>query len=205
MLSVAFLVRNPPMDRFALLIDYLRVISNEIIIVDTGSTGQDIAIMESWSNRFELGVKVIETEWKDDFAQARNMGLTECTQPWTLMLDPDELPSVGMISHISSVIKGEIARENALGWCYWTVNYWGGTKGPEEPYHWHCRLFRTGEGKFYRPVHELVELRGQPESVTRGTSTMPLAPPLAYLIHSKTTEEVEKSDALYERLGEVSR
>src|SRR5688500_8352919 len=68
-LSVAFLVRNPPMDRFSMLIEYLRVISNEIVIVDTGSEAADIAIMESWSDRFEKGVKVIETAWEDDFSK----------------------------------------------------------------------------------------------------------------------------------------
>jgi glycosyltransferase involved in cell wall biosynthesis len=193
------------MDRFSMLIEYLRVISNEIVIVDTGSEAADIAIMESWSDRFEKGVKVIETAWEDDFSKARNVGLAECTAPWTLVLDPDEIPSVGMISHISMVLKGEVARENAVGWAYWTVNYWGGVKGPEENYHWHCRLFRTGRGKFYRPVHELVALDGRLESETRGTVTMPLANPVAYLIHSKAKEELEKADELYEKIGERSR
>lgn len=204
-LSVAFLVKNPPMDRFALLIEYMRILATEVVIVDTGSSDDDIRIMESWSSRYEHGVKVIRHEWKDDFSEARNVGLDACTQEWTLVLDPDELPSVGMISHIMQVLTGEVARESAQGWCYWTINYWGGEKGPEENYHWHCRLFRTGKGRFYRPVHELVALSNVPEDVTRGTVAMPLAPPLAYLIHSKAADTIEADDALYERLGEVVR
>lgn len=205
MLSVAFLVRNPPMDRFAMLIEYLRILATEVVIVDTGSCSEDLDIMRGWSDRFAKGVKVIQAEWEDDFAKARNIGLAECTGEWTLILDPDEIPSVGMISHIKAVLERQVARESAVGWAYWTVNFWGGVKGPEEPYHWHCRLFRTGRGKFYRPVHELVSLDGQPESETRGTTKLPLAPPLAYLIHSKAKEELEQADALYERIGGISR
>lgn len=205
MLSVACLVKNPPMDRFATLIEYLRVLATELVIVDTGSVTADVATMQSWSDRFEHGVKVIESEWKNDFSQARNLGLAECTQPWTLVVDPDEIPSVGMISHINAVIKGEVARESAVGWLYWTINYWGGVLGPSKPYHWHCRLFRTGRGRFYRPVHELVSLDGRPESDTRGTAALPNAPPLAYLIHSKPAERIAADDALYEQLGKKSR
>lgn len=203
MLSVAFLVRNPPMDRFALLVEYLRSIATEIVIVDTGSALHDIDTMKSWSSRFEHGVKVIEAEWEDDFAKARNIGLSECTQDWTLILDPDELPSIGMISHINLVISGQAARENAIGWLYWTVNYWGGEVGEEKPYHWHCRLFRTGRGRFYRPVHELVSLDGRPESETRGTAALPSAPPMAYLIHSKAKDRIEADDEYYRSIANI--
>jgi hypothetical protein len=204
-LSVAFLVKNPPMDRFALLIEYLRFIANEIVIVDTGSVPDDINTMQGWSNRFADGVKVIQAEWEDDFSKARNIGLSECHGDWTLVLDPDEIPSVGMSLHILSILRGENDRHSAVGWLYWTVNYWGGVKGPEENYHWHCRLFRTGRGQFYRRVHELVMLDGKKEAETRGTATLPLAPPMAYLIHSKGTEDLQNADDLYERLGRISR
>ena len=205
MLSVAFLVRNPPMDRFAALVEYLRIVATEVVIVDTGSSPEDVAIMRSWSDRFEHGVKVIEAEWENDFAKARNIGLEACTQEWTLVVDPDEIPSVGMVSHIAAVLRNEVARPSAKGWLYWTVNYWGGQKGPEKPYHWHTRLFRTGHGKFYRKVHELVALDGAPERTTRGTAILPNAPPLAYLIHSKAADKIAEDDALYERLGKKSR
>lgn len=201
MLSVAFLVKNPPMDRFAMLVEYLRVIASEVVVVSTGISDEDRSTILSWSPRYESGVKLIDHEWSDDFSEARNVGLAECTQQWTLVLDPDEIPSVGMISHINMVLSGEVNREKALGWLYWTVNYWGGVKGPEKSYHWHCRLFRTGRGKFYRPVHELVALDGRGEDQTRGTSVLPAAPPLAYLIHSKAKEELQSADDLYAKLS----
>lgn len=193
------------MERFAMLIEYLRSVVTEVVIVDTGSLREDIDIMQTWRSRFDKGVKVVETEWNNDFAAARNIGLEQCTQPWTLVLDPDELPTVGMIAHIKAVLEYDAGRPNAIGWAYWTVNYWGGAKGPEYDYHWHCRLFRTGRGKFYRPVHELVALDGEPEETSRGTARMPTAPPLAYLIHSKSADDLANSDVIHAGIERVSR
>src|SRR5574338_841609 len=132
MLSVAFLVKHPPLDRFSMLCEYLRIVATEVVVVSTGLTDEERSAIQSWSDRFEHGLKIVDYEWHDDFAAARNAGLVECTQPWTLVLDPYEMPSVGMILHIMKVLSGEVARENAKGWLYWTVNYWGGVKGPEE-------------------------------------------------------------------------
>jgi hypothetical protein len=193
------MVLNPPIDRLALLVDYLQIIANEFVIVDTGSSDNDKQTMAAWKN-----VRVIEEEFTN-FSETRNKGLAEHTHEWTLGIDPDELPSVGMITHMNAVINDEVSRASALGWLYWTINYWGGVKGPEMTYHWHTRLWKTAAGRLYRPVHELVSLNGQGEELTRGTNLLPAAPKAAYLIHSKPADELEKADALYERLGFRSR
>lgn len=203
--SAAFLVKNPPISQMAMLVEYLnsfypRVV-REIVIVDTGSPPDSIEIMLSWS-REDMPVRLAEVPF-EDFSQARNFGLRGALHEWTLVLDPDELPSPPMMEHILwATTEGP---EQALGWLYWTVNYWAGMLGPEQHYHWHTRLFRTDRGAFYRPVHELVALDGKPESETRGTPLLPKAPRMAYLIHSKPGDEIAKADALYARLGEISR
>lgn len=199
-LSVHLMVLNPPMDRLAMLVDYLSGSANEFVIVDTGSAPAVKQIMASWPK-----VRLIETEFVD-FATSRNVGLAEHKYEWTLCVDPDELPSVIMMQHIAWLMK-EGAQEfpQAKGWLYWTRNYWGGVQGPELEYHWHCRVWKTESGKFYRPVHELVALNGRPESDTRGTPVMPKAPRMAYLIHSKAAEEIARSDELYRQMGEISR
>ncbi len=198
-LSVHMMVKEPPIDRLALLVDYLTILADEFIIVDTGSTDQVKDIMRSWKK-----VTVIEEEFTN-FSETRNKGLELHKYEWTLGIDPDELPSVGMISHMNAVIRNEVARPSALGWLYWTVNYWGGILGPEKSYHWHCRLWRTEAGRLYRPVHELVRLNGKGEEETRGTNLLPAAPKKAYLIHSKPQDTIERDDALYARLGHISR
>lgn len=198
-LSVHMMVLRPPIDRLALLVQYLDIIADEFVIVDTGSSDKDKSTMQSWDK-----VRIIE-ETFTNFSETRNKGLEQHQHEWTLGIDPDELPSVGMISHMNAVIKDQVARPFALGWLYWTVNYWGGVRGPERTYHWHCRLWRSANGRLYKPVHEQVALNGIPEDQTRGTNLLPAAPKLAYLIHSKHEDDLKNADELYEKLGETSR
>lgn len=196
-LSVHMMVRNPPIDRMAMLVDYLSTIANEFVVVDTGSPDVIQDIMRSWPK-----VRVVNEEFVD-FSTTRNKGLEQHTYSWTLGIDPDELPSPIMMQHIAWAITD--SPPETLGWLYWTVNYWGGVKGPEMHYHWHARLWRTESGRLYRPVHELLALDGRGEEETRGTPVLPKAPRMAYLIHSKPEDEIAKADDLYARLGEISR
>lgn len=198
-LSVHFMVLNPPLDRLAMLVEYLSVLADEYVIVDTGSSDADKSIMAAWDK-----VRVIE-ETFTNFSETRNKGLAQHQYAWTLGIDPDEIPSVTMMGHINKVIREEVSRPSALGWLYWTINYWGGVQGPQKSYHWHTRLWRTDRARLYRPVHELVMLDGKPESETRGTNLLPAAPKQAYLIHSKAQDELAKADELYEKLGHKSR
>lgn len=209
--ALAMLVREPPLDRLAALVAFMQPVVTEVVIVDTGSPAETVATMRSWDD-----TRVIEREWRDDFAWARNEGLAECQAEWTLVLDPDELPSLAMLDHVRRVDRSEVdvghagPHSVAVGWLYWTRNWWAGLVGPEEPYHWHCRLFRTGQGRFYRPIHELVEL--QPagfgwmgEDLTRGSWLLPNAPRDAYLIHSKGADEIARADVQYAAIGAATR
>ena len=192
------LVKNPPLDRMAMLVEYMQPVASEFIVVDTGSTKDELAVMRSW-----LNVKVLEREWQDDFSAARNEGLSECSSKWTVVLDPDELPSFELMKWFEQQLL-DPNRESPIAYQIWTRNFWGGLKGVEEEYHWHIRVFRTGRGRFYRPVHELVALDGQPESNTRGMQAIKL-PVRMHLIHSKSMPDMEQANALYRRLGEESR
>lgn len=57
---------------------------DEIVLVDTGSTDETPLIAQQY------GAKVIHTEWRNDFAWARNMALQHTTGDWVLILDADE-------------------------------------------------------------------------------------------------------------------
>ncbi|MGO4110726.1 tetratricopeptide repeat-containing glycosyltransferase family 2 protein [Paenibacillus sp. YAF4_2] len=59
-------------------------IADEIIIVDTGSTDETIAIAKRY------GAVVIQSEWEHDFAKARNRGVERASGEWILFLDADE-------------------------------------------------------------------------------------------------------------------
>jgi hypothetical protein len=196
--SVIFLVKNPPMSRLAALVEYLRPIADQfVIVVDDRTDTESVKVMQSWP-----GVETVAFTWVDDFAKARNAALPYVRNPWTLHVDPDELPSVEAMKYIERVTDPD-APKMPLGYVFWFRNFWGGVLGPSENYHWHIRLWRTGHGRFYRAVHELVELDGMNESHTRGTRA-PHAPEAAYFIHSKPTDMIESDQAYYELLGERS-
>jgi tetratricopeptide (TPR) repeat protein len=58
---------------------------DEIIVVDTGSTDDTIAIAKSF------GAKVIEFPWNGSFADARNASFAAAGGDWLLYLDADEI------------------------------------------------------------------------------------------------------------------
>ncbi len=59
-------------------------ISYEIIIVDTGSSDNTIAIAEEYTD------KIYEYTWNNDFSEARNVSISHCVGEWILVLDADE-------------------------------------------------------------------------------------------------------------------
>lgn len=199
------LVRDPEIDRLAALLRFVRpIVSDVVISVDDRTDPATCAVMAAWPD-----VRLVPITWTADFSVARNAALPHCQGDWTLILDPDELPSLELCDFLGQVDRAP--RGAALGYLFWTVNYWGGVEGPPEPYHWHCRLFRTGMGRFYRPIHELVELAIYggaaylPENETRDTPMLPAAPSQAILIHSKSAAAISRDDATYATYGESVR
>jgi glycosyltransferase involved in cell wall biosynthesis len=200
-LTVAMLVRNPPIDRLAALVQYTSEIASEFIIVDTGSTPEELEVMASW-NKHPFGlpkVQIVRRPWKDDFAWARNEALPYVTRKWILALDPDELPSYKMMTFVKGVVENDPGPKTA-GYLIYTPDYYNGVRVPYQEFQWHVRLFRKGEGVWYRALDELVTLRGLGEHETRGTDILPKAPEECYLIHSKGGPYIEQSRRLYERL-----
>ena len=63
----------------------VRVFAQEIIVVDTGSTD---GTNEFLAKQFD--VKLINYEWQNNFAQAKNVALQEATGDWLVFTDADE-------------------------------------------------------------------------------------------------------------------
>jgi len=57
---------------------------DEIVIADTGSTDDSIAIAR------EFGATTLSIPWPDNYAEARNLSLAQVTTDWVLVLDADE-------------------------------------------------------------------------------------------------------------------
>lgn len=82
-LSLAMIVRNEE-ERLGNCLSSVAGLVDEIIVVDTGSTDDTVAIAESF------GARISRFSWVDDFAAARNESLRLCTGNWVLILDGDE-------------------------------------------------------------------------------------------------------------------
>ena len=74
-------------------------IADEIIVVDTGSTDKTKDIAR------ELGAKVFDFKWVDDFSAARNEALKHATKDWILVLDADETISKKDVAQLRQLLN----------------------------------------------------------------------------------------------------
>ncbi|MFM9277971.1 glycosyltransferase [Paenibacillus jiagnxiensis] len=83
-------------------------IVDEIIIVDTGSTDDTLAIAKSF------GAKVIQMPWQNSFADARNRSFDEATGDWILWLDADEEMDADGTDKLKELLTRDSVREQRI-------------------------------------------------------------------------------------------
>lgn len=111
LLSVCMIVKNEE-QMLPGCLDSLLPVASEIIIVDTGSTDATMDIARQY------GVRLFESPWKKDFAEARNIALAEARSSWILSIDADERLTnpeelVWMIEHAPAEIYGFMVNHNS--------------------------------------------------------------------------------------------
>jgi tetratricopeptide (TPR) repeat protein len=77
----------------------LRGVADEVVVVDTGSDDETVAVAS------QFGARVLRFEWRDDFALARNFALEAATSDWLLSIDADEWLSPGAARPLSRAIS----------------------------------------------------------------------------------------------------
>jgi hypothetical protein len=82
-LSLAMIVKDEERTLYRIL-SAAKTFCDELIVVDTGSSDNTIAIAES------LGAKVFHFPWIDDFAAARNHAFEQATCDWVCWYDADD-------------------------------------------------------------------------------------------------------------------
>lgn len=201
-ISAHFMVLNPPIDRMAEKVAILKPYVDEVVIVDTGSSAEDVAIMRGWNYKGEPPVYVVYEDFVG-FGPTRTKGYARHHYEWTWIQDPDELPTVKALEHMRNAVDNP--RPKAVGYLYLSLNWWAGVLGPVEEYHWHVRLLKTRGSSMVRDLHELAVIGGEHESKLRNTIKLPKAPRDAFVIHSKGKDDILKSDAMYAQMGGASK
>ena len=97
-LTVVILTKNEELN-IVEVIDNAKQVTDEVLIVDSGSTDKTIEFAEL------IGAKVIYREWDNDFAAQRNFALEHVKTEWVLYLDADERMNLELISSIRKVLK----------------------------------------------------------------------------------------------------
>jgi glycosyltransferase involved in cell wall biosynthesis len=127
--------------------------AQEIIVVDSGSTDETVAMAHA------SGARVFEEPWKG-FAAQKNSAIGHATCEWVLSLDADEEVSPELAREIRNLLAGtpsceayRIPRLNHfIGRPLRHGGYWPDPK---------LRLFKRGSAKFAeRAVHETMECEG---------------------------------------------
>lgn len=126
----------------------------EIVVVDSGSTDDTVAITKA------NGARVIETDWPGHVAQ-KNRALEACEQPWILSLDADEPISQDLAESIRSLLIESTPEKDGyeISRRTWYLGDWlRHTWYPE----WRLRLVRKGQAQWtgYDP-HDRLEAKGQ--------------------------------------------
>lgn len=200
MITLAMLVKDPPLDRLASLLNRVAPVVGETVVVVDDRTRDPLPIKA-------MVDLVVPFTWIDDFAAARNAALPHVTGDWVLHLDPDEWPSDDMLAFLSMVDRSEWRDHvdwkdgryfDPKGYLFWFRNWFDGVQGPEWEEHWHCRLFRREGARWYKTVHEQVAFGNLTEQHTRNTPLLPKAPRAARVDHYHVTDPA--SDALYAQI-----
>ena len=142
-LSLCMIVKDEA-QRLAACLTSAQSIVDEIVVVDTGSTDQTVAIAQ------QFGAQVHHQAWNDSFAEARNRSLQEASSDWVLVLDADETLTPAAIAKIPEAIADEQRLVINL------VRHEIGAA--QSPYSLVSRLFRRHPDIiFTRPYHAMVD------------------------------------------------
>ncbi|MDQ3228160.1 MAG: glycosyltransferase family 2 protein [Pseudomonadota bacterium] len=149
-LSGVVITRNES-DRIARCVASMRAVCAEVIVLDSGSTDETVAIARA------LGARVEHRDWSG-FAQQKNAAIALATQPWVLLLDADEWLEALAQQALRDLFAGEI--EQADVWLLLRCTRFLGHRlragsFAREPIQ---RLFRAHHRHVVQPVHEYLDL-----------------------------------------------
>ena len=136
----------------------MRVFADEMIVVDTGSTDETVAIARAG------GARVLYFDWINDFSAAKNFALDAATGDWVVFTDADEYFTEESAPRVRPLIEEYDSRDKFDGFIVHLVNIdmdTGALLGTNAKVQ---RIFRhVPHIRFVGSIHEHVEnLSGDP-------------------------------------------
>ncbi len=151
-LSGVVITRNEA-DRIARCIGSLLPVCREVIVLDSGSSDDTVAIARS------LGARVEHQQWLG-FAAQKNAVIALASQPWVLLLDADEWLEPPAQNAVHRLFSTDIERADVwllLRRTHFLGRAMRGGSFAREPVH---RLFRAHLRHGLRAVHEYLDVAG---------------------------------------------
>ena len=151
-LSGVVITRNEA-DRIARCVASMLPVCRDVIVLDSGSSDDTVAIARS------LGARVEHLDWQG-FALQKNAAIALATQPWVLLLDADEWLEAPAQAAARALFAGDV--EQADVWLLLRRTHFlgralRGGSFAREPVH---RLFRAHLRHGLRAVHEYLDVDG---------------------------------------------
>ncbi|MHC1760371.1 MAG: glycosyltransferase [Negativicutes bacterium] len=149
MLSACIIAKNEQENIYRCLFsvkDYV----DEIVVVDTGSSDNTVEIAQN------LGARILDYPWTNDFAAARNFALDHAMGDWIIFLDADEYFEPGKTAHLPDLIKKIHGNRKIDAVCI-LMKHMEKPDGPVIAHTQSVRLFRHSSAIRYKGrVHEAI-------------------------------------------------
>lgn len=145
--SLTMIVRNEETQLAACLRPVAHLFA-EMIVVDTGSTDQTREVAT------ELGCRVLDFRWCDDFSAARNEAIRHVTGDWVFWLDADDRLDALNVGRLAKLFRTLDDKNQAYLMSCVSLPRFVSDTAQVIP---HCRLFRAHPAiRWRRRVHEQI-------------------------------------------------
>lgn len=147
-----FIIAFNEADRLPNTLKALEGLSDDVVVVDSGSTDGTQALAA------QLGARVIHHAWQGYGLQKR-FAEEQCHHPWLLNIDADEVIPSDLIAEIRALFSGSAPQADA-----YEIPIAEMFVGENQPHPWAyalkpVRLYRFDKGRYVTsPVHDRVEM-----------------------------------------------